>query len=157
MVEVEENPARRMPSNEDLFRAGLLQACCQPICCTLLEMKLKLDALSLQIHRSSQLFAVCVGMLTHFRQKPIPPRADAEARARGPPLVTDQKNLLAFSLSRSSRQKKCRLQRSKGRAGVGWRASSCTTGPCLELAYRALRLRKLVSSTLHPHLPLETG
>ena len=32
-----------------------------------------------------------MGLLTQFEHKPIPPRADAEARARGPPLAADQK------------------------------------------------------------------
>ena len=31
--------------------------------------------------------AICVGLLTQFKYKPIPPRADTEARDRGPPLA----------------------------------------------------------------------
>jgi len=75
--------------NKDFVWAGLLQACCQPLCCSLLDEKL--DGLPLQIHRSKPTLDVCVGLLTQFEHKPIPPRADAEARGRGPPLAADQK------------------------------------------------------------------
>ena len=84
MVEVEENPARRMPLNQDLF--GL--ACCRPAASHFAaRCSMQLDGLPLQIHRSKPTLAVCVCLLTQFEHKPIPPRADAEARARGPPLA----------------------------------------------------------------------
>ena len=88
------NPAPRMPSNEGLIRAGLLQACCQPIRCSLLEMKLKNTGWSTSEDTSLEpTLAFCVGLPTQFRNKPISPHADVETRKRGPPLAAHAKKI----------------------------------------------------------------